>query len=195
MTSRVLDAIESSGEDLKVMPLSIDGSKELFYATLCGRRGTINFDPLDEQTIEYILQKCGCVPLAIIMIASFLAGKPQQEWTEVHNSIGFGQEDNIDAENITNYDLPCHLKTCLLYLSIFPDGHVIEKDTLVWRWVAEGFERYFYELVSRSMIQAVENEDTGICTGCCVHDMVLDFIRPVAEEENFVNNASAGFFL
>jgi hypothetical protein len=98
-----------------------------------------------------------------------------------------------------------------LYLSIFPDGHVIEKDTLVWRWVAEGFvhayddreqeeslfkvgERYFYELVSRSMIQAVENEDTGICTGCCVHDMVLDFIRPVAEEENFVNNASVGFF-
>jgi len=81
----------------------------------------------------------------------------------------------------------------------------------VWRWVAEGFvhayddreqeeslfkvgERYFYELVSRSMIQAVENEDTGICTGCCVHDRVLDFIRPVAEEENFVNNASAGFF-
>ncbi|CAD6215381.1 unnamed protein product [Miscanthus lutarioriparius] len=145
-TSRVLDAAELSGEDLELMPLSIDGSKELFYATLCGRKGALSFDPLDEQTTEYILQKCGCVPLAIIMIASLLAGKPQEEWTEVYNSIGFGQEDNMGAENNTRkivqfsyYDLPSHLKTCLLYLSIFPDDHVIEKDTLVWRWVAEGF--------------------------------------------------------
>jgi disease resistance protein RPM1 len=55
ITSRALGAIESSGEDLKVMPLSVDGSKELFYATLCGRKGTINFDPPEEQTAEYIV--------------------------------------------------------------------------------------------------------------------------------------------
>ena len=89
-TSRVLGAVESGDEVGRLMPLSIDRSKELLYATLCGRKGTINFDPLDEQTTEYILQKCGCVPLAIIMIASLLAGKPQEEWTEVYNSIGFG---------------------------------------------------------------------------------------------------------
>jgi hypothetical protein len=214
-TSRVLGAAESSGEVLKLMPLSIDSSKELFYATLCGRKGTINFDPLDEQTTEYILQKCACVPLATIMIASLLAGKPQEEWTEVYNSIGFAQEDNIGAENNTRkmiqfsyYDLPSHLKTCLLYLSIFPDGHVIEKDTLVWRWVAEGFvhddgeqeeslfkigERYLYELVSRSMlVLAVENADTNICV-CGVEGMVLDWICTVAKEENFVN-ASADWY-
>jgi len=34
-TSRVLNVAESSGEVLELMPLSIDGSKELFYATLC----------------------------------------------------------------------------------------------------------------------------------------------------------------
>jgi hypothetical protein len=86
-----------------------------------------------------------------------------------------------------------------LYLSIFPDDHVIEKDTLVWRWVAEGFvhdeeqgqslfkvgERYLYELVSRSMIRTVENEDTRK-RGCRVEIVVLDWIRTVAKEENLL---------
>jgi len=207
-TSRVLNVAESSGEVLELMPLSIDGSKELFYATLCGHKGTITFDQLVETSIEYILQKCGGVPLAIIMIASLLAGKPQEEWTKVYNSIGFGQEDNVGAEDNTRkiiqfcyYDLPSHLKTCLLYLSIFAENDVIEKDTLVWRWVAEGFvcdekqggsslfkvgEKYLYELISRSMMQPVENEDTNI-HACHVDGMVLDWICTVAKEENFVS--------
>jgi hypothetical protein len=145
------------------------------------------------------------------MIASLLAGKPQEEWIEAYNSIGFGQqEDDMGADEsntrkiiqFSYYDLPSHLKTCILYLSIFPDGHVIEKDMLVWRWVAEGFvhddqehgesvfkigERYLYELVSRSMIVlAVENEDTTNICACDVEGMVLDWIRTVAKEEKFV---------
>ncbi|CAL4950405.1 unnamed protein product [Urochloa decumbens] len=204
-TSRKLDVAERCGEVLKLMPLSIDGSKELFYATLCGRKATVTFDALDEQLTEYIIHKCGGVPLAIITIASLLAGKPQEEWTQVCNySTGFGNKDNIDLENtrkimqLSYYGLPSHLKTCLLYLSIFPKDHAIEKDTLVWRWVAEGFvqeelgeslfkvgERYFYELINRSMIQPVENEDTDI-RACRVPNMVHDLICIVAKEENFV---------
>jgi hypothetical protein len=73
---------------------------------------------------------------------------------------------------------------------------------LVWRWVAEGFvhdeqqgkslfkvgERYLYELVSRSMIQIVENKDTSK-RGCRVESLVLDWIRTVAKEENFVDSS------
>jgi hypothetical protein len=203
-TSRRLDIAETVGEVFEVMPLSVDGSKELFYATLFGHKGTITFDPLDEQFTEYILQKCGGIPLAIITIASLLAGKPQKEWTKLYNSIGFGHEDNIAIENtrkiiqFSYYDLPSHLKTCLLYLSIFPEDHVIEKDMLVWRWVAEGFvheeqgeslfqvgERYLHELISRSMIEPVENEDTNM-RDCRVHNMVIDLIRSMGKQENFV---------
>jgi hypothetical protein len=203
-TSHRLDIAEMSGEVFELMPHSIDGSKELFYATLFGHKSTVTFDPLDEQFIEFILQKCGGVPLAIITIASLLACKPQEEWTRVYNSIEFGHEDYIAVDStrkiiqFSYYDLPSHLKTCLLYLSIFPEGHVIEKDTLVWRWVAEGFvhaeqgkslfkvgERYLYELIRRSMIELVENEGTNI-HACRVHDMVLDLIRPVGKQENFI---------
>jgi len=203
-TSRRIDVAETSGEVFELMPLSIDDSKELFYATLFSSKSTITFDPLDEQFTEYILHKCGGVPLAIITIASLLARKPQDEWTRVYNSIGFGHEDYIAVENTRKiiqcsyYDLPSHLKTCILYLSIFPEYYVIEKDALVWRWVAEGFvheeqgkslfkvgERYLYELISRSMIELVENEGTNI-RACRVHDMVLDLIRPVGKQEDFI---------
>lgn len=97
------------------------------------------------------------MPLAIITIASLLVG------------------DIEDVENTRNillfsyYDLPCHLRTCLLHLSIYPEDYLIRKDTLIWKWVAEGFvheqsrimlfelgERFFNELINRNMIQPIE---------------------------------------
>jgi disease resistance protein RPM1 len=97
------------------------------------------------------------------------------------------------------YDLPAHLRTCLLYLCAFPEDSVIKKDLLVWKWVAEGFvhkkagmrlfeigEGYFNDLINRSMIQAIASDyDDSIIIGCRVHDMVLDFIRSMSREENF----------
>uniref|UniRef100_A0A0E0LRR4 Uncharacterized protein n=1 Tax=Oryza punctata TaxID=4537 RepID=A0A0E0LRR4_ORYPU len=47
-------------------------------------------------------------------------------------------------------------------------------------------EGYFNELVNRSMIQLVEAENEGYISSCRVHDMVLDMIRSLLSEENFV---------
>jgi disease resistance protein RPM1 len=88
---------------------------------------------------------------------------------------------------------------------VFPEDYFIEKRTLVWMWVAEGFvqekqgmtsfeigEGYFNELVNRSMIQMAEKEDmlashlVIMTCGCRVHDMVLDLICSISSEENFV---------
>ncbi|OEL30877.1 Disease resistance RPP13-like protein 4 [Dichanthelium oligosanthes] len=204
-TSRIFEVAKRSGEVCKLEPVSNDDSKKLFCARLFGRKDTCSFDLPNEQSTEYILQKCGGVPLAIITIATLLASKPRDDWPKVYNSIGFGHEDNVDVSNtrqillFSYYDLPCHLKTCLLYLRIFPEDREIEKDTLVWRWVAEGFvheepgrtlfkvgERYFHELVNRSMIQPVEKRGTYTICACRVHEMVLDMICSMANEESFV---------
>jgi disease resistance protein RPM1 len=86
-----------------------------------------------------------------------------------------------------------------LYLSAFPEDSVVRKDSLVWKWVAEGFvdtkegmrlfeigEGYFNDLINRSMIEAEEDMYDGtIIIGCRVHNMVLDFIRSISREENF----------
>ena len=75
-----------------------------------------------------ILKKCGGVPLAIITIASALASghqvKPKHEWDILLQSLGSGlTEDNSLEEmrrilSFSYYNLPSHLKTCLLYLRL-----------------------------------------------------------------------------
>jgi len=144
------------------------------------------------------------VPLAIVTMASLLACKAinKLEWYEVYNSVGTGMENNMDVKNMRNilsfsyYELPCHLRTCLLYLSMFPEDFEIDKDRLIRMWIAEGFiqyekqgkslfelgEFYFNELINRSMIQPIHNSVTGMLHNCRIHDMVLDLIRSLSSE-------------
>jgi hypothetical protein len=92
------------------------------------------------------------------------------------------------------------LKTCLLYLSIFPEDTKISKDRLIRRWIAEGIlqgenhgtnlidlgESYFNMLINRSMIQPVGINVEGRAIACRVHGMMLDLICDLSSEENFV---------
>uniref|UniRef100_J3N725 Uncharacterized protein n=1 Tax=Oryza brachyantha TaxID=4533 RepID=J3N725_ORYBR len=160
-----------------------------------------------EWIMDEILQKCDGLPLAIITIASLLADKPKtkEEWTRVRNSIGSMHEKDVELEvidkilSLSYFDLPHSIKTCFLYLSIFPEDSEISRDCLIWRWIAEGFivgkhgyslkelgESYFNELINRSMIQPVHMEYGGMPTSCRVHDIILDFIITKSTGENFV---------
>ncbi|KAF8661886.1 hypothetical protein HU200_056846 [Digitaria exilis] len=163
-----------------------------------------------EQVSRDILKKCGGVPLAIISIASLLASHKQfnekDHWYTVLNSIGHGLREGGSVKEMQTilsysyYDLPSHLKTCLLYLSIFPEDHEIERNRLIWRWIAEGFvqhknnscnlydlgESYLNELINRSMVEPVGIDFEGRAQSCRVHDIVLDLLRSLSSEQNFV---------
>ncbi|WVZ49803.1 hypothetical protein U9M48_001129 [Paspalum notatum var. saurae] len=206
----------ATGAVYRLLPLSVDNSKRLFYTRIFG--GEDKYHENQQQKVpevaEKILKKCGGIPLAIITMASYLVGKSMEEWLEVCHSIGFCGKDKEETHatewilSLSYYDLPSHLKTCLLYLSIFPEDHLISKNALIWMWIAEGFvfnnektgaagpfeigERYFNELINRSLTQPVEDEISMIVEGCRVHDMILDLIRSLSREANFAMVSDSG---
>ena len=120
-----------------------------------------------------ILKKCSGLPLAIVTIGGFLAKQPKtpMEWRKLNEHISFELEMNpelgiIRAILMKSYDgLPYHLKSCFLYMSIFPQDYNIRRRRLVHRWNAEVYssevrgksmreiaDSYFMELIERSMV-------------------------------------------
>ncbi|XP_037458519.1 disease resistance protein RGA5-like [Triticum dicoccoides] len=207
----VSEACLSSSDDMihKMKPLSDEDSQILFHRRIFQSEEKC---PEDLQAVSReILKKCGGVPLAIITIASLLVSnqriKQKEEWMHVHSSMGRGvTEGGIVKDmkrilSLSYFDLPSHLKTCLLYLSIFPEDFEIKRDWLIWRWLAEGFiqcdkdetrlfeigKSYFNELMNRSLIQPAEINEEGTVVTCRIHDMVLDLICSLSSEENFIS--------
>jgi disease resistance protein RPM1 len=110
-------------------------------------------------------------------------------------------------------DLPVHLKTCLLYCSIFPTGYKIERHGLVRKWITQGFfpqgpeqnmeaaaEACLEELVSRGLLQPEPASSAGLptliissrsrhhqqtSTYCTVHPMMRAFLLWRSKEANF----------
>jgi hypothetical protein len=202
----VSEACCSSSDDIyKMKPLSDDVSRRLFYKRVFSQEKDCPHELVEVS--EGILKKCGGILLAIITIACLLASKTNDQWYGLLNSIGRGLTEHRSLEQmkkillLSYYDLPFHLKPCLLYLNIFPEDYQIMRDELIWRWIAEGFVYYenqesslfelgvcyFNELVNRNMIQLVVigQEERGV-KACRVHDIVLDLICSLSSEENFV---------
>ncbi|CAN6339077.1 unnamed protein product [Urochloa humidicola] len=206
-TTRNIDVAEEVGGDYyRLQPLSSESSEVLFYRRIFGSK-----DKCPVQILEVskkILKKCGGVPIAIITTASLLATKSDdiKVWNDVCDSIGsgLGRNPGMDVMRkilILSYDdLPSHLKICLLYLSIFPEHYEIPKNQLIWRWVAEGFvqrdkqdqsffkngERYFNQLLRRSLIEPADMDMGGTPLACRVHDTVLDLVVSLSREESFI---------
>jgi hypothetical protein len=193
------------GRVYEMEPLSFGDSKSLFLRRAFGPEDS-GYSHLEEVSNE-IVRKCSGIPLAIITVSSLLAGQhAEDEWKRVLAAIGSALAKDPGADKMTKilslsyFDLPHHLRTCLLYLSMFPEDSTIHKQHLIHMWIAEGFireeqgrsrhavgESYFNELINRCLIQPVDAEFDQV-ESCRVHDIILDFITCKAAEENFVTS-------
>ncbi|AQK38801.1 hypothetical protein ZEAMMB73_Zm00001d023267 [Zea mays] len=197
MTTRNSGVVTKVEEVYRLKPLSTENSEKLFYKRIESQEG----ESLDGELSSKIIHKCGGIPLAIIAIASLLVERSREEWPEVYDKIGLGNEDNTTKIMLYSYyDLPPYLKPCLLQLSIFPEDCFIDTKAVIWMWIGEGLvhlekeegslfevgERYFKELVNRSMIQPIEEKYHWFVERFCIHDIMFDLICKLSKDEDFI---------
>uniref|UniRef100_A0ACD5Z9G3 Uncharacterized protein n=1 Tax=Avena sativa TaxID=4498 RepID=A0ACD5Z9G3_AVESA len=181
-------------EDLYAMkPLSEYNSKILLRRSI--RVDKYHTWDIFDQFSSKVLEICAGFPLAILVAAGLLF--------RISEGLDGLIRQNSTSEGITMMlDMSCAelclpLKSCFLYLGVFPEEYTIMKDRLIWLWRAEGFiplwvtgECYFNELIIRRLIQPVFNYDDDEAVGCTVHGVIRDYIGSLSREENFVTVAA-----
>ena len=200
MTTRNSEVVTKAEELYLQKHLSDENSKKLFCKRIQSEEGE-SLDDVSGELPRKIIKKCCGIPLAIIAIASLLVERPREEWSKIYDSIGFGNGDNTTRIlAYSYYDLPSYLKPCLLHLSIFGEDCILETKGIIWMWIGEGFvhlekeegslfeagERYFNELVNRSMIQPMGDSYDQFTQCFRIHDIVFDLINKLSRDENFV---------
>ncbi|CAN6216734.1 unnamed protein product [Urochloa humidicola] len=191
----------------KMKALGTEDSRRLFLKRIFGSEDTC--PSYLENVSTGILKRCGGLPLAIITLSSHLATQGNklnlEQWEHTLNSLGFSLELNPTLEamrqilSLSYTNLPHCLKTCVLYLGMYPEDHTISKNDLIRQRLAQGFIRkaprqdpediavgYFNEIVNRSIIQPAHTDINDEVLSCRVHDMMLDLIIHKCREENFV---------
>jgi hypothetical protein len=210
-TTRIKDVANScctgiAAQMYEAKPLSDEDSQRLFFKRL--------FCPTEDcpqdlrKLCSDILKKCYGLPLAIISIAGLLANRSKtvEVWGNVLRSISAAADKDSPIDKmkrilwLSYIDLPHHLKSCLLYLSVFPEDYSIDCRQLILLWVAEGLipgqdresmellgRSYLNELINRSLVQPTKVGGHGpTVKQCRVHDIILEFIVSKAVEDNFV---------
>ncbi|CAL4990949.1 unnamed protein product [Urochloa decumbens] len=182
-------------------------SKNLFKQSVYESKSSKDSETVDKVP-EEILKICGGLPLAIVSMAGLVAcnpNKPSSHWDKVCKSLFPESVTALSLDGVTRIldfcynDLPGDLKTCALYLSMFPKGSKVSMKRLTRRLTAEGFvsekqglteeevaETYFNQLMRRKLIRPVEHNSNGKVKTFQVHDMVLEYIVSKSNEENFI---------
>ncbi|CAL5339217.1 unnamed protein product [Camellia sinensis] len=206
---------ESSGERKFVHELPFlqeEESWELFCKKVFPDYDEVNdktshCPPSMEKLARDMVRKCRGLPLAIAVLGGLLSRKHPDEWPQLQGQFWrHVSSDDFESHDLTHVtqilalsfnDLPYHLKSCFLYLGLFPEDFKIDAVRLIRLWMAEGFiqeaERetlektgaeYLNELIDRNLIQVAKRNWMRIVR-CRVHDLLRDFAIEKSKELNF----------
>ncbi|XP_019239686.1 PREDICTED: putative late blight resistance protein homolog R1B-12 [Nicotiana attenuata] len=94
---------------------------------------------------KQIAEKCGGLPLAILVVAGHLSkiARRRESWIIVAKTLSSVVANDPDkclgVLGMSYNYLPNHLKPCFLSMGAFPEDFEIKARTLIQVWVAEGF--------------------------------------------------------
>ncbi|KAH6821371.1 hypothetical protein C2S53_006202 [Perilla frutescens var. hirtella] len=162
--------------------------------TLFKKKAGLKSDP-EENLKERIIEVCQGLPLNIVLLGSLLSMKQKTgQWIDI-------AEDwrTSDIVMMSYNDLDAHLKLCLLYMMLFPKELDIPVRRLQRLWLAEGFvkqpqnedeeefqedvaQRYFDDLVKRSLIMVTKLRSDGSSRRCRLLDVLHDLLLPQARD-------------
>ncbi|XP_031253812.1 putative disease resistance RPP13-like protein 1 [Pistacia vera] len=138
--SREVALTIGNGEIYSLKLLSDDDCWRIFENHVGGSRvvsGLRNLELIREKVVE----RCRGLPLAARTLGGLLRHKQRgDEWVKILDSKLWDLSDKTDILPVLklSYDhLPCHLKSCFAYLSIFPKKYKIDKEQLVHLWMGD----------------------------------------------------------
>ncbi|XP_070006062.1 putative late blight resistance protein homolog R1C-3 [Nicotiana sylvestris] len=150
-----------------------------------------------------VAEHCKGLPLVVVLIAGIIVKMEREAslWLEVANGLSsyvLGEQTMKVMQ--TSYDhLEDHLKSCLLYMSFFPEDHEILVSDLLKFWMAEEFVEdidteniektssiFLDDLLKRSLVMVSKRSFNGDIDYCTVHDVVREFCLAKLIEEKYM---------
>ncbi|PHU17201.1 hypothetical protein BC332_12896 [Capsicum chinense] len=169
----VAERADNKGFVHKLRYLSQEESWDLFCKKLLDVQAMVS---AMERLAKDMVDKCGGLPLAIVVLSGLLSHKKGlEEWKKVKTQLWQNiKDDSLEISfllSLSYNDLPTALKQCFLSFGMFPEDYVIYAENIIWMWMAEGFiprgeermedvgEGFLNELIRRSLIQSWKDVD------------------------------------
>jgi DNA-binding XRE family transcriptional regulator len=152
----------STGEPYKLQPLKDDTCWEIIkrYSKFEHQHDQVRLERVGLD----IAKKCGGVALAAQALGYMLQPKDLSGWIEINNSDIWNEsfEDNggvLPSLKLSYESMQPELRICFSYCAIFPKGHNIAEDDLIYQWISLGFikqskgKEYIRQLMGMSFLQ------------------------------------------
>ncbi|OMO96266.1 RNA 3'-terminal phosphate cyclase [Corchorus capsularis] len=183
VTTRYEDAVRSQYV-YRIQPLKEDEAWQLFckraFPDDVGRWCQTYLDSLARNLVE----KCEGLPLTIVTLGGLMSSKKSiAEWKRVHDNLNWELSNNTALEK----------------------DYMIHRKKLVRLWMAEGFlkadndatpeavgESYLMELIYRSLLEVKGRNTSGRPKVIKMHDVLLEILLPISNEEKFVAVSDGG---
>lgn len=165
------------------------------------------------QGSETLLKKCGGLPLALVSVARQLSSEDEptgQFCSELCSKLGsyleredgepnFARLRDVLMDSYTSLS-DLNVRTCLLYLSIFPNDRPLRKNVIIRRWLAEGYalsedntlseqnvaNGNFKTLIDRNIVLPVKTRKNAEIKTCKTHGIMHEFLLHRAMHEKFI---------